>query len=329
MISTAEFIKYIVIDTLKKRLTCKDYSLIGGSQNILRQCYDRNKGIGSGVVEVISNLIVQETKCNPVKRNIIIDYLKQFLTPNEKEYLKRNPEDIKTIMSFAADKFNEKLKKRTNVTQEKEKFRIVNIDELLKMGWSIADMVNAGISLDYETIDNITEEHNGDFDQWLAVSRSNADSIRWLLDSENNVIGYWHFSALFDEPFIKAKNGQLLDSEITCDKIPVLLPGTYNIYFIGICLKEEYRRKTITFGKLLFSIIEVIEEMAKRKVFVNEICALAYTHNGIQLCKSIGLKYLRDHVEHGEIYCGKIMDLLDRDFCRDFVGLKALYKNKI
>jgi len=323
MTNTMEFLEQLVVKILKKNLTSKEYHSLGGSKNTIRQCYDRNRNIGSGVVEVLSNLIVQETKCDPIKKNIVLDYLKQFLTQNEKEYLKRNPSDIKTIMHFVAEKF----KNKNSISHNKEQFKIVNMDELLKMGWSIEDMVNAGINLDYETIDDITEEHNGNFEQWLDVSKSNADSIRWLLDDKNNVIGYWHFTALFDKTFIKAKNGQLLDSEITCHEIPLLLPGTYNIYFIGICLKEEYRRKTMTFGRLLFSIIEVIEEMAKKKVFINEICALAYTDNGIQLCKSIGLKYLRDHIEHGKIYCGKIMDLLDRDFCKDYVGLKNTYKS--
>jgi hypothetical protein len=253
--------------------------------------------------------------------------LRQFLNNREKEYLNRNENDIKTIMNLVAKKFKKSKKISNEVTKNKEKFRVVDINDLLNLGLSVEDIVKTSISLDYETMDGLTEEHNGDLEQWVNITNTNADSMRWLLDGKN-IIGYWHFTALFHEHFLKAKSGRLLDSEITCEKIPLLLPGTYNIYFVGICLKETYRRKTITFGKLLFNIIEVIEEFAKKGIFINEICALAYTHNGIQLCKSIGLKYIKEHVEHGKIYCGNIMSLLDKDFCRDFIELKLLYKEK-
>jgi hypothetical protein len=322
---TAKFIEHIVVDLLKKDISSEKYYGLGGSKNILRQCVERNNGIGKKVVITLSNLIIISDE---IRKKLAIDFLKQFLTQDELIYSNKNSQDIKTIVGFAAAKFSKKNREKILAKSNKNEFKIVDIDELISLDWTLEKIVETGMKLDFETIDDITIEHNGDFEQWLSVAKSNADTIRYLLNTMNEMIGYWHFTILSNETFIKARNGQLLDSEITCDKIPLMLPGTYNIYFIAICLQDKYRRKTMTFGKLLFSIIETIELMAKNKVFINEICALAYTKAGVQLCKSIGLKYLRDHVEHGEIYVGKIMDILNKDFCRDFIELKNIYKNK-
>jgi hypothetical protein len=319
-----KLIPTIIEDILNEHLTSEKNFEWGGSINTFKQCIKRNNGIGKKVELMLFNAINKK----PEKHIELKKYLERFL--EEKEQHKLKNQDINDVLKYIINKINNRDKKRDFIRPtEDENFKIINLNQLLKMGFSLENIVKISISLDYDTIENLTEEHNGSLEQWINVSRFNADTIRWLLNSKNNIIGYWHFTTLFDEPFKKAKKGVLLDSEITVDKIPVLLPGTYNIYFVGICLLEEHRRKTTTFGKLLFSILEVIENLAKRNVFIDEICALAYTKNGIQLSKSIGLKYLRDHEEHGEIYWGKIKNLLDKKFCENFIDLKNLYGNRI
>jgi len=471
MNSSAKFVNDIVTKLLNKPLSSNRYYKIGGSKNIFRQCVERDKGIGATCSEALSNLIIKETKYDKLKRNLVLDYIKQYLTKKEKEYVERNPDDIKTIIIFATSKFSntvsipdiskidyhqkkdfisitqniselyekavlylssdpmigfsltksiidsiieyivnqEKIKLKATKSnsisdvllskkilndniaftlehienllkiefksntsykhdfidscfsslriivkwflsdylkstykietlpfQSKKalksqtnynlpKFRIVDINDLIDLGWTLEDIVEEGMKIDFETIDDITIEHNGDFEQWLSVARENSETIRYLLNNQNELVGYWHFTPLSNNTFQKAKRGELLDSEITIEKIPFLIPGTYNIYFIAICLKAIYRRRNMTFGNLLFSIIETIEEMAKNNIFVNEICALAYSNSGIQLCNSIGLKYLKDHLEHGQIYCGSIYDLLEKPFCKEYPDLKRIY----
>ena len=109
--------------------------------------------------------------------------------------------------------------------------------------------------------------------------------------------------------------------------IPVLVPGTYNIYFVEICLNHKYKG-TLVFRVVLNSIAEVIENLARREIFVNEICTQAYTTDGERLCKSLGLKYHKKHVDSGNIYCGSVKDLLEQPFCRNFYTLKRLYSKQ-
>jgi hypothetical protein len=47
-----------------------------------------------------------------------------------------------------------------------------------------------------------------------------------------------------------------------------MIPGTYNIYFASICLKENYK-KTLALQKLLISMLNVFEELALNGVFID------------------------------------------------------------
>lgn len=326
--SPARFLEALVVDILKIGLSEKKTERHDGSRGTLWQCFNRNTVIGNKVIDILTSLITSEIRFDKLKKKKIFNFLEQFLTEEEKNYIKNNPDNIKDLVRFASRKINSKGKGLMK-QNKKDNFRIVDMDELINMGWSIKDMLNANIGLDFETIEYEKEEHNGSFEQWFEIYKKNADCIRWLLDSDDNVIGYWHFEPLFDEMFSKAKKGELLETEVTFSKIPQMLANTYNIYFIGICLKEEHRRKRKTFGKLLYSIVDVFENLAKDNIFINEICALAYTDSGVRLCESIGLKYTTDHIEHGKIYSGKTIDLINKDFCQGYVDLIERYKNKL
>lgn len=334
-ISTGRFVLDIVTRLLNKSLSSEEYYKIGGSKNIFRRCVERNKGIGDTCSEALSNLIVKETKHDELKKKLILDYLKQFLTVKEKNYIKRNPTDIKTIVKFTTVKFtahNNSVPDLGNVQyfdlSTDGNFRVVGVRDLISMGWNFEDIVNETIKIDYETINDITLEHNGDNDQWVQVVHENPETLRFLVDENAKAIGYYYFIPLFEDVFQKAKEGQLFDSEITVDKVPFLLQGTYDIYFIVICLRETYR-KTFALRQMLFSVMELFEEMASNGIFINEICTQAYSDSGIALCKSIGLKYLKNHIDKGTVYHGTIMDILEHPLYTKFSKLKEMYTSEM
>jgi hypothetical protein len=160
--------------------------------------------------------------------------------------------------------------------------------------------------------------------QIILLASSKVSNLIKLFD----VDGYYYFIPLFKDVFQKAKDGQLFDSEITVDKVPFLLQGIYDIYFIVICLRETYR-KTFALKQMLFSVMELFEEMALNGIFVNEICTQAYSDSGIALCKSIGLKYLKNHIDKGKVYHGTILDILKHPLYAKFSKLKEMYTTKI
>ncbi|MEN8907971.1 MAG: hypothetical protein ABF289_18620 [Clostridiales bacterium] len=209
-------------------------------------------------------------------------------------------------------------------TNSEDKFKIVDINTLQEMGWTIKDYVEEATKLSFETVDELTEEHIVDMENSIAVISEQPENRRILLNEMNEMIGYWSFKTFYDDVFEKAKNGELFDSTIKKDMIPTMIAGIYNIYVSNICLKTRYRR-TIVFRKMLFSIIDLFEEWANQEIYIKELCTQAYTDSGVNLCKSIGLKFYRHHIDHGDIYCGYIYDLVNQPFCKNNEKIKKLY----
>ncbi|MEN8907615.1 MAG: hypothetical protein ABF289_16815 [Clostridiales bacterium] len=203
--------------------------------------------------------------------------------------------------------------------------KIADMNDLIKLGWDVNRYLSEGATLNYETIEDLTPEHDAVNDEYLKVISENPENRRVLLNRDNKMVGLWSFLQLYDEWFQKAKEGKLFDSELNTKMIPPLIAGTYNLYFVIIAHNVKYD-KINAFRKLFFSLIKSIESFALEGIFFNEICTLAYSESGKALCKSIGLKYHTDHIDHGEIYCGNMKELLEKPLCKDFNLVKSLYK---
>ncbi|MEN8905602.1 MAG: hypothetical protein ABF289_06540 [Clostridiales bacterium] len=459
----ADFIESILVKILKLRISGKTYKKYNVSENIYYNytlLNRKHKYIGYAAAKTLTKIIVEETKLDSIKKNILLDYFQQFLSDEEKIYVKKHFDDIENISWIVISKFvkskisnqvylyqirsldsnikedyakkikslytsaisimktepdimcivtneinnricrilakleniknhvnnticidklfakgilpqnvsvsmkaisNMSYNENTNILQIKEVsdlcysnlkifsrwfnnqylnsdlnriesnikipndgLKVLSIFDLMEIGWTIKDYVIEATKLNYEVIDDLTPEHNGEIEQLTLMISKHPENRRILLDENNNMIGYWSLEPLFDDIFEKAKNGELFDNELTADKIAVLVPGVYNVYFSSICLKEDHRKK-YAFKKLLFSLIDYLEELALDGVFFNEICTLAYSDDGKSLSKTIGLRLHKNHIDHGEIYCGNIYDILSQPICKNYDSLRTLY----
>lgn len=120
-ITSADFVINIVVDILKKDLTSDSYYDLGGSKNILKECVKRNNGIGTKAIIVITNITINSIKYNTTKRKMVIEYLKNCLSEEELKYLFNNPDDITTIINFAATRVSKqnKLKNKSSGNYKK------------------------------------------------------------------------------------------------------------------------------------------------------------------------------------------------------------------
>jgi hypothetical protein len=204
---------------------------------------------------------------------------------------------------------------------------IADVNDILNWGWDGKRLLDELISLDYKTMDGLTPEHEGQTEQWASVFMDHPDTWRLIINSNKDIVGYWHFVPLFDNYYDIAKTGNLLDSQITADKVKLFeLPGSYNIYFVSICLLPQMRR-TWAIRMLYLSILDVIETLSLDGVFIKEICTNAYTSSGIALCKNFGFSYIGEHVGHGKIFLKSFRELIDHDLFNNYPNLKKVYLN--
>jgi hypothetical protein len=181
------------------------------------------------------------------------------------------------------------------------------------------------IDLDYRTMKGLNETHEGTPAQWLPLYQSHPELWTILVDKPKNIIGYWHFVALFDDDFELAKLGQILDKDITVERIRFLeMPGRYKLYFICISLLPQYRSAS-GYNVLFNSIFKKLTDLMVQDIYVEEICANAFTPEGQSLCKSIGMQHVCDHIDEGKIFHIKLFPLPNLRILKRFPELVDNY----
>jgi hypothetical protein len=206
-----------------------------------------------------------------------------------------------------------------------EELYIADIRNVINWGWTGSQLLDKLIALDYQVFDALTDEHEGHAGQWSSVFMDHPDTWRLLITPDNEIVGYWHFVPLFPDDFQSAVSGVLKDSQITADRVYLFeLPGRYPIYFVSFGLLPRFRR-TKAYKLLLDSFFDVLLDLAKDGIFIDQVCANAFSLSGESMCKTFGMTYARQHSDRGRIYIGKVTQLLELNHCVGYKELRALY----
>lgn len=217
---------------------------------------------------------------------------------------------------------------RTSAGKEDTGMRVAGLAETLAWGWNGVRLLEEFIRLDYETLDSLRPADEGSPHQWAPIFVSQPDSWRMISPANGVIAGYWHFVPLGDADWRLALSGQLLDSDITVDRIPFFqLPGRYRIYMVQVCLVPGYRG-TASVRLLFRSIFDVLNALAQEDVFVTDVSANAYTAEGAALCKAFSLDAGCAHSKHGTIYSGPIKRALQHPLAASVPGLRDRYQRE-
>lgn len=206
---------------------------------------------------------------------------------------------------------------------------VADLNTVLGWKWNGQRLLEEITHLDYATMDALTPAHAGSPEQWLPVFFDHPDSWRVLLTEEPAVIGYWHFVALFEAEFEIAMAGRLLDESITANRIRSFeIPGVYDIYVAGFALHPVFRNST-TMLLLVTSFFDVLRTLANDRIYIGRICTNAFTSQGESLCETLMFQHVTRHVDHGEIYSIRVIDLLDQTIAARYSDLRDLYRSAL
>lgn len=204
---------------------------------------------------------------------------------------------------------------------------IASIEDVLDWNWDGRVLLDHLIRLDYATIAGLTADNEGHSEQWAPVFMEHPDTWRLLIDGAENIVGYWHFVPLFDSEYQLAKQGLLLDGDITSDKLCYFeVPGFYNIYFVSISLLPNYRGVR-NFRSLLDSLFERFIELADRNIYFKEVCANAFTTSGESLCKTLEMQYIGKHKDNGKLFLQNLYPLPSLKVLQLYPEFMRLYSN--
>ncbi len=199
----------------------------------------------------------------------------------------------------------------------------LSAEELLRAGWSPEDIVRQTMALDHETFGPMAPKIEGSLNQWVRLTQEHPQTVFVLLESQTEIVGYWHFVPLPKVEFELVKAGRLAVDELTAERVSHLAPGVFPIYFVAITTTARARNHNSL--RLLFdSVFQRFERLALEGIYFNEMCASAYTVEGDRLCRKFDMLPIYAGIE-GTIYFRRLFPFPQSRILRRHPLLVRLY----
>lgn len=160
-------------------------------------------------------------------------------------------------------------------------------DTLAALRLTEGQMIARLIEIDRATLPDLTVDLEGTAEQWLPIFRAAPYAWR-LLTLRDTIIGYWHYLSLDERHFAMAKAGTLREGHLHPDALVHLVnPASaraYKMFISMVALDPRWMRPEYA-TQLLLSLVGEFEHLARLGFVFSEICAVAWTPEGRQLCE--------------------------------------------
>jgi hypothetical protein len=132
--------------------------------------------------------------------------------------------------------------------------------------------------------------------------------------AEKKVVGYLNAMPLEDSAFQLVLDGVIGDSMITPDRLRTFeMPGPYKLLVSALAILPEYRRTSVAFRTLYEAAIDKLLNFAESGIVVTEVAAVAWTTDGASLARGFGMKCVKKHDRHGEVFhCRLVPSTVER-----------------
>lgn len=215
------------------------------------------------------------------------------------------------------------------------KYYVRGFEFLKAQGMDEYDLLDRLIEIDTEIIPRIMLEDEGTTEQWAPIFV--ASPFTWkLLTYGDRVVGYWQYLCLKDQYYEMVKSGQLRDAEITTEMIeaPSFVKPEKNFKMYVVMVGVDAAHQHIGAGnRLIQSFIKEVQRAAQSGLFFSEVCAIAFSLQGLHLCRDCGMKRIGHHTSVAEDELAEIYHMDGRDIPRvGFLGknanLSRLYRER-
>jgi len=204
--------------------------------------------------------------------------------------------------------------------------RMARYEELTGLGYDAKKIAIQLVENDYITCNGISEDNEGDAQQWAKFLQNSTETFQFLLNGENQIIGNWSILALNKQMFDDAKDGRLLEKDITYEKGEMIaFPDNYYGYVLAFSLLPDYRTMQ-NYMKIINSFYGQIEVYAENGIYFKEWCMNVFSPEIENLVKKLGFVYLCDNITFGKIYHQKFIPLPNNSIVSKFPRLKELYE---
>lgn len=206
--------------------------------------------------------------------------------------------------------------------EQMEAYTVVSYNDLLSSRLDISKVKNEIVAITESLFvknQYVSAEDN------LKLLENISENWRVILNSKNELVGYWVFVALQENVFEEVMIGTFDEKDITLETIEFIdFPGDYKGYLLMSGTKPEARTASLV-QKLYESLALHIQSLAQKGIFFDEIAALAESPMGISAMKKLGMKSVIDHIDGGEIFACELKQIDDNKYFSSFEELRDLY----
>ncbi len=128
------------------------------------------------------------------------------------------------------------------VKEEKiEDLQIVTYYELTKKrGLNKSEIARQLVANDRKLYHNIDDDNEGDPSQWETYLSKYPQTFRYMVNSQNQIVGNWSMVTLSGADYRRAKEGKLLESELNIGSTEYFMfGGVFYGYLLNLSVNEE------------------------------------------------------------------------------------------
>lgn len=179
---------------------------------------------------------------------------------------------------------------------------ILEMDDVLKLGYSFEQICMREIDLDYISVPtdkyNMNDEIEGTFDEWLETVKNDEDKSLFLI-KEDKIVGYCDLYIVDKKSFDELAEGKRI---IRDDMLPFyMLGGSFDLYFPLISLDIDYSNEKycLMFLKKSF---EKILKWQENGIQLERVGISIYSSLTEKIFKALGFEYSSTNPAGGKVY---------------------------
>lgn len=216
------------------------------------------------------------------------------------------------------------------VKEEKiEDLQIVTYYELTKKrGLNKSEIARQLVANDRKLYHNIDDDNEGDPSQWETYLSKYPQTFRYMVNSQNQIVGNWSMVTLSGADYRRAKEGKLLESELNIGSTEYFMfGGVFYGYLLNLSVNEEEMSPT-NIRRLFESFLDQLDQFAKEDIYFKSWCVNVFLEDHEKRYEALGFTYACDNVKSGKMYTLDLWPYPKNKIFQKRKKLKQMYENK-
>ena len=218
------------------------------------------------------------------------------------------------ISSTASQSEESKRQDRTYIVCGRNDFK--------RRGWTDNDISDQVCNLDVRTFGEDIDVI-GQRGQWKMIFAQHPESWRAVICKDQRIVAFWHAAVFMPETYKRIMAGDLIGRLLRLSDYDLMeIPGIYRLYVAAICIDPEFRNPAVRL-KLVSSFLSTLVKLSRNGIYFQDVAANGWSEEGVQICKSFGLKGMAKHKKsNSTIFGGPIDCVISR--LRNLPGAERL-----